>query len=71
MSKNHGIDYKIHKDEASVQIRITEAQNGYLVKAGRKPFICQTREKVQQAVTDILGGYFDWAESPERRIAGG
>lgn len=63
--KIEDIEFRVYEDDDAVSIRIRPAQNGYIVKAGKKPYLCSDKDSVRNAVLGIANRYFKYLERPE------
>lgn len=51
-----GVKYKLTNDGKTVDlsVRISTIENGWVIKAGGKPYFCCTEEEVRKAVGGML-----------------
>jgi hypothetical protein len=54
-----GIKYKLVRDgkTADVSLRVSSIANGWVIKAGGKPFFVNTEEELLNAVRELLVAY--------------
>lgn len=64
-----GVKFKIHQKPDSstkdIVVRISTIANGFVVKAGDKPYYCTTIDDLRAKVSEMLGQFVEQTAIPE------
>ena len=60
------VKYKITDDGKTIDlsVRISTIENGWVIKAGGKPFFCNTEEEVRKAIGTMLTEFLSAPKTP-------